>query len=269
MKNNRTDAAAKRSLTDKLTAIILLETSKDYKEMNSGLVRECVDFLMELEGKENLTKKEIKERVESIPFKGKVTAVGSYAKKKLRAKRLAVVAAVLAALLAIFSIIAVSTGGAEDSIVDRYIKQIVEFMKGGDGLDFENIELIKPNDSKTYSSAQELVRDEKISILFPTWLPENEKITKCWYFEDETSGNKYIFQCQNPRYSMSVFFERAVSEKIKSESSIKFINGLNVYLISKDDVVQGEFEHNGYYYSIDANTEEALLKIIDNLKEIS
>ena len=268
MKNNRTDTAAKRSLTDKLTAIILLETSKDYKEMNSGLVRECVDFLMELEGKENLTKKEIKERVESIPFKGKVTAVGSYAKKKLRAKRLAVVAAVLAALLAIFSIIAVSTGGAEDSIVDRYIKQIVEFMKGGDGLDFENIELIKPNDSKTYSSAQELVRDEKISILFPTWLPENEKITKCWYFEDVTDGAQYIFQCKNLKYGITMYLDKTISERT-TENEMKIVGNNTVYIITTDDSVQGIFEHNGYYYSVRASTEEELLKIIDNLKEIS
>lgn len=269
MKNNRTDAAAKRSLTDKLTAIILLETSKDYKEMNSGLVRECVDFLMELEGKENLTKQEIKERVESIPFKSKVTALGSYAKKKLRAKRLAVVAAVLAALLAIFSIIAVSTGGAEDSIVDRYIKQIVEFMKGGDGLDFENIELIKPNDSKTYSSAQELVRDEKISILFPTWLPENEKITKCWYFEEITNGRYYVIQSQNPRHGIIIYLEKRIAEDIKVDNILRKVENFNVYIIYTDNFVQGDFEYNGYYYSVSANTEEELLKIIDNLKEIS
>ena len=268
MKNNRTDAAAKRSLTDKLTAIILLETSKDYKEMNSGLVRECVDFLMELEGKENLTKKEIKERVESIPFKGKVTALGSYAKKKLRAKRLAVVAAVLAALLAIFSIIAVSTGGAEDSIVDRYIKQIVEFMKGGDGLDFENIELIKPNDSKTYSSAQELVRDEKISILFPTWLPENEKITKCWYFEDVTDGRYYVLQRNNPKHGITIYLDKTISERT-TQNMIKIVGDLSVYVARKEGCIQGMFEYKGLYYSVRANTEEELLKIINNLKEIS
>ena len=63
MGNRQDFSAEKQSLKDKLMAIILLETSKDYKEMDSDLVTECVDFLMELEGKEKLTKKEIEQRV--------------------------------------------------------------------------------------------------------------------------------------------------------------------------------------------------------------
>ena len=100
MGNRQDFSAEKQSLKDKLMAIILLETSKDYKEMDSDLVTECVDFLMELEGKERLTKAEIEKRVSEIPFKGKVTAINSYAKKKIRAKRIAIIAAVLAVLLA-------------------------------------------------------------------------------------------------------------------------------------------------------------------------
>ena len=87
MGNKQDMNALNQSLKDKLMAIILLETSKDYKDMDSDLVTECVDFLMELEGKERLTKAEIEQRVNEIPFKGKVTAIGSYTKKKIRAKR--------------------------------------------------------------------------------------------------------------------------------------------------------------------------------------
>ena len=124
------------------------------------------------------------------------------------------------------------------------------------------------NESKTFSSEEELVRDEKLAILFPTWLPENEKITKCWYFSDITSGGQYIFQCQNPKYSMTVYLETTISEKIKAEIPINKIGDLIVYIISEEDVVQGMFEHNGYFYAVNVDTEENLLKIIENLKEI-
>ena len=77
MGNRQDFSAEKQSLKDKLMAIILLETSKDYKEMDSDLVTECVDFLMELKGKQKLTKSEIEQRVNEIPFKDKVTAIGS------------------------------------------------------------------------------------------------------------------------------------------------------------------------------------------------
>ncbi len=268
MENKHDMTAERQSLKDKLTAIILLETSKDHKEMDSDLVTECVDFLMELEGKQRLTKAEIEKRVSEIPFKGKVTAISSNAKKKMRAKRIAVIAAVLAVLLAIFSIVAISLGSAEDSIVDRYIKQIVEFMKGGDGLAFENIELIKPNASKTYSSAEELVRDEKIAILFPTRLPDNGRITKCWYFNDVTSGSKYIFESDNPKYGITIYLDKTISERTMAENPMKIIGEYNVYVITEDGLVQGMFEYNGYFYSVGATTEEELLNIIENLKEI-
>ena len=266
---NKNDFSAERqSLKDKLMAIILLETSKDYKEMDSDLVTECVDFLMELEGKERLTKAEIEKRVSEIPFKGKVTAINSYAKKKIRAKRLAVIAAVLAVLLAIFSIIAISFGCAEDNVVSRYVRYVVEFMNGGEQLKFENIELIKPNESKTFSSAEELVRHENIGILFPTWLPEDEKITKCWYIDDEIDGKHYIFQCNNPQYSLTVYIETPISDEIKTDNLMKTIGIFNVYILKEDSVVQGIFEHKECFYTIDADTEEDLLKIIENLKEI-
>ncbi len=266
---NRQDMTAERqSLKDKLTAIILLETSKDYKEMDSDLVTECVDFLMELEGKERLTKAEIEKRVSEIPFKGKVTAISSNAKKKMRAKRIAVIAAVLAVLLAIFSIVAISFTNSEDSLINRFANYIGEIMNGGDHENFDNIELIKDNVSKRYSSAEELVKDEKIAILFPTWLPEDEKIIKCWYIDDATSGKHYVFQCNNSEFSMTVYLDGDISDEIKENNPMKNVVNFNVYIKTDEFSVQGMFEHNGYFYAINVDTEENLLKIIENLKEI-
>lgn len=268
MGNKRDFSAEKHSLKDKLTAIILLETSKPYKEMDSDLVTECVDFLMELEGKPRLTKAEIEQRVSEIPFQGKVTAINSYAKKKIRAKRIAVIAAVLAVLLAIFSIVAISFTNSEDSLIDRFANYIGEIMNGGEQLEFDNIELIKPNESKTYSSAEELVRDEKISVLFPTRLPENEKITTCWYISDSTYGRNYIFQCKKSEYSITVFLDITISDRTKSENPMKKVGNFDVYIIREENSIQGMFEHKGYFYSVSARTEEELLMIIENLKEI-
>lgn len=268
MGNRQDFRAEKQSLKDKLMAIILLETSKDYKEMDSDLVTECVDFLMELEGKEKLTKKEIEQRVSEIPFKGKVTAINSYAKKKIRAKRLAVIAAVLAVLLAIFSIVAISFTNSEDNLVSRFENYIGEIMNGGDHENIDNIELIKANESKTFSSAVELVRDEKIKILFPTWLPEDEKIVKCWYIDDTASGKHYLFQSETSKYSIYVFLESTILDEIKTENPINKVGSLSVYKIRENGIVQGMFEHNNHYYSVHADTEENLLKIIENLKEI-
>lgn len=49
---------ANTELPDKLRAIILKETAKDYKDMDSDLVTECVDFLSKLEGKTSAAHRE-------------------------------------------------------------------------------------------------------------------------------------------------------------------------------------------------------------------
>ena len=268
MGNRQDFSAEKQSLKDKLMAIILLETSKDYKEMDSDLVTECIDFLMELEGKEKLTKKEIEQRVSEIPFKGKVTAIGSYAKKKIRAKRLAVIAAVLAVLLAIFSIVAVSFTDIEDRIIERFSNYIGEIMKSGEHKSFDNIELIKHNESIFFSSVEEFAEQENIEILFPTWLPEEREVTQIEYYYEDGFGEYYILWCGDPIYSISIHIDKTVSEEIKATNPFEIVRDYTVYIIDAGDFVQGMFEYNGSYYSVAAYTEEDVLKIIENLEEI-
>lgn len=268
MGNKQDFSAEKQSLKDKLMAIILLETAKDYKEMDSDLVTECVDFLMELERKQKLTKVEIKQKVNEIPFKGKVTAISSYAKKKTKAKRIFVVAAIFAVLLTIFSILVISFTNAEDSLVDRFANYFGEEAKPGERMEIENIELIKPNEVKSYSSIEALIRDENIAILFPTWLPENNHIRLFQYVVEDLCGRYYILSSENPEYCVNIYLDMMIPEEAKVSTPTKEIGNHTVYIIMRDSYVQGELEYNGYHYSVSANSEEDLIKIIENLKEI-
>ena len=56
----------KKSLIDKLTAIIDIEAKKPYELMDDALVAECADFLMELEEKDKLCDAEVEQRVALI-----------------------------------------------------------------------------------------------------------------------------------------------------------------------------------------------------------
>lgn len=268
MGNRQDFSTEKQSLKDKLMAIILLETSKDYKEMDSDLVTECVDFLMELEGKEKLTKVEIKQKVNEIPFKGKVTAISSYAKKKTKAKRIFVVAAIFAVLLTLFSILVISFTNAEDSLVDRFAYYFGGEAKPGERMEIENIELIKPNEVTSYSSVEALIRDENIAILFPTWLPDNNQITKFKYIDEDLCGKYYILSSENPEYCVNIYLDMMIPEEAKVSTSTKEIGKHIVYIFNENGYAQGDFEYNGYHYSVNTTTEEELVKIIENLKEI-
>ena len=267
MGNRQDFSAEKQSLKDKLMAIILLETSKDYKEMDSDLVTECVDFLMELEGKQKLTKSEIEQRVNAIPFKGKVTAISSYTKKKIRAKRLAVIAAILAVIIALFGLFAIAS---ENEFKDFFAKVGYNFFGlFEDGkIELDGVTVYKPDEQKNYSSVEEFIKDEELDILCPTWLPASEKIVNVIYqvYEDT---EKYIFQCSNPLHCIHVKLDADLTEKQKEDYIKKEIGDLIVYVTETDKSIQADFEYNNNCYNVNSDTEENLVKVIENLKEIN
>ena len=267
MGNRQDFSTEKQSLKDKLMAIILLETSKDYKEMDSDLITECVDFLMELEGKEKLTTKEIEQRVSEIPFKGKVTAIGSYAKKKIRAKRLAVIAAILAVIVVLFGIIAVASGNTFSELFRKMGTSIYELLDGSP-MERDNITFIKPDGTKKYSSIKKLTESEEIDILYPAWLPENEKIVKIWY-SDYNDVQEYDLQNSIPEHSILIKLNTDLSENLKLNCKEKEIAGFLVYYEETTQYTQANFVYKNNLYILKSDTEDNLFKIIDNLKEIS
>ncbi len=267
MGNRQEMNASKQSLKDKLMAIILLETSKPYKEMDSDLVTECVDFLMELEGKEKLTRSEIEQRVNEIPFKGKVTAIGSYAKKKIRAKRLAVIAAVLAFIIALFGIIAVASG---DSFKDFFIRMgnaVYELIESG-SINNDKITYIKPNETKTYTSVEELIKEEELEILYPTWLPESEKIVKVWSV-CEDGLQEYVLQGSTPEHGVLIKINTELSENLRLNCIKKEIADHCIYYEETPRYIQANFIYKNNLYIVNSDTEDNLFRIIENLKEIN
>ena len=267
MGNRQDFSAEKQSLKDKLMAIILLETSKDYKEMDSDLVTECVDFLMELEGEERLTQKEIEQRVKEIPFKGKATAIGSYTKKKLRAKRLAIIAAILAVIVALFGIIAIASGSSSFEFMCRMARSIHEMFDGAEA-EYGDITVIKPTETKTYSSIEEFAKDEGIEILYPSWLPENEKIVRILYLLIN-EVESYVFENSIPEYGFSIEIGTDLSEETKLNRNRKEFAGYTVYYFETEQYIQANFIYKNNLYTISADTPDNLFKIIENLKEIT
>ncbi len=267
MRDERDMSAEKQTLKDKLMVIILLETAKDYKEMDSDLVTECVDFLMELEGIKRLTKEEIEQRVNAIPFKDKVTALNSYAKKKVTAKRIAIIAAVLAVLITLFGLFAIASGDTFSEFFRQMGDSIYELLDRNP-MDYENITLTKLNETKEYSSIEKLVKDEGIEILYPTWLPENEKIVDIVYLQSDKS-EMYVMKCGTSAHSIDIDILASLPETLKSNCNKKEIAGHLVYYETTKRFVQANFTYNNNVYRIKSDTEDNLFRIIENLKEIN
>ena len=267
MGNKQDMNASKQTLKDKLMAIILLETSKDYKEMDSDLVSECVDFLMELEGKQKLTKSEIEQRVSKIPFKGKVTAMGSYTKKKLRARRLAVAAAVLAFIFALFTIFTFATGNSAIDLLRQLGHSIAE-MFSGENVDASGVTIYSPHKTKEYDSIETLLKEEEIDILYPTWLPENEEIISVLYLFDK-QAESLILQCNNIEYNINIALNNSISDNVKLDCTEAETGNLKFYYFAEEGYSQAFFEHNNVLYIIRSDTKNNLFKTIENLREIN
>ncbi len=267
MENKHGKTAENQTLKDKLMAIILLETSKDYKEMDSDLVTECVDFLMELEGKERLTKEEIKQRVNEIPFKGKVTALNSYAKKKLRAKRVAIIAAVIAVLIALFGIFAIGSGDTVTEFFRKMGDSISEILNDGPK-EHSGITFYKNDKTITYSSLEDFKESEGVDILYPTWLPEDEKIIEIRYLI--TGGTElYTLHSNEPDHSIEVAVDTELAENFKLNWNEKEVAGYLVYYMNVPEYVQANFVYENNLYCVKSDTEDNLFRIIENLKEIN
>ena len=264
---NRYDSGfAKQSLKDKLTAIILLESSKSYEEMDGDLVTECVDFLMELEGKEKLTNEEICRRVQNIPFKGK-SENNQPAKKKIRTKVLVAIAAALAVLITLFGIVGLASGDTFDMLLRKLGNEFSALFDEGP-IELDGRTLYLSDEEKAYSSIKALVEAEGTELLYPSWMPENEKIIEIFY--DSTNGiGEYILQCNNTLHSINITVNCKVAEDIKNTCAEKEIDGKTVYYFTSAQYVQANFEYKNNAYAVKADSEENLFKIIKNLEEIT
>lgn len=222
---------------------------------------------MELEGKERLTKEEIEQRVNEIPFIGKVTALNSYAKKKLRAKRIAIIAAVLAVLIALFGIFAIGSGGPVTEFFRQMGNSIHEFLDCGPK-EHSGITFYKYDKKIEYSSLEEFKESEGVDILYPTWLPENEKIVNIWYLVDGDTES-YVLQTEVPDHSISIEINTGLGDDYKLNYTLKEIVGLSVYYKKHNQFIQADFMYKNNCYCIKSDTEDSLFKIIENLKEIN
>lgn len=253
-------------LGDKLRAIIILESSKPYEEMDGVLVKECVDFLMELEGTERLTKEEIKNRVKNIPFKEKTEKITNI-RKNMKAKRIAVVAAVLALLLMIFGIATLASEDMHGVLLRTLREEFFELISDNPFKVDNNEVLLKADKKKEYSSAEELAKDRGISVLYPEWLPDGEEIVRIIYREYGEDAECSI-RSNNSNVGMNIYINKSIPEEAKTDCTCMAIDGKTIYYFKNNLLAQANFDYEGNIYRVTAETEEDLFRIIENLKEI-
>lgn len=255
-----------QSLKDKLLAIILLETSKPFKEIDCNLVDECIDFLMEIEGRKRLSEKEIIQRIGKIPFKENILKFNETARRKVKAKRIAIVAAIIAIIMAIIGVMSIASEDIFGDLLAKFGKQFVNLMYT-DVVEYGGVSMYNADETHKYDSIEELLISENIDILYPAWLPEGVEIEFVKY-SSQNKEKEYSISFNKPVFLIKIYPEKPLDEEAKA-NTCQEINGLIIYYFSEDYLTQGNFMYKNDLYTVTTDTLDNLFKIIENLKEIN
>ena len=261
---------------EKLIAYLSLvrdqETEKPLDEADNDLIKACVELLLELQGKEvTLSTEDIEELVRKIPFADTemIKTVNAKGKvRKFKKKKILLIAAVIAILVAILSIVSIAfEWNIFDALKDKFgtvFDAPIGVEQHENSISFENL-----GEIKEYKNIQEVIENEELDILLPKNLPNNLAIEMIKTFElDGIKENVISFNDENLscliKHNTDIPFD-----VYENNNGIININNLKCYIIEKDDVglVQIYFTHNNNAYKYTYNDKQVLLEIIENLEE--
>ncbi len=254
-----------------LSALCDREVQKPVEEMDCELIASTVELLLKLQGKKvSLAEKEIEEKVRKISFTEssdnvKEFKVNKNVRTKTTQKRILLIAAVIAILVAILSFVSVAF---EWNIHDKMKEKFGSVFNVPVGVEQnENgVTFIYNGKNKVYSSLDELAKKENLDILLPNDLPNEIKTDRVFVTNnkiiDITFSNENLFFTVTLNSDIPVGNEE-ICDKIISVNSITF------YISLLDDVneVIAEFSYDGNYYRINCDDMQILLDIIENLEE--
>ena len=127
------------------------------------------------------------------------------------------------------------------------------------------------NRCKSYKSIEELVKEKQISILYPSILPNGEKLTLVTYSKENNSDNyeviltykKYIYG-----YHVKTRMEYGEDKPFPGNMNV-CVNGIdiNIWTIS-DSSYQANWHYNGYEYNMGCTSLEVMMELLEGLREI-
>lgn len=249
------------------------EASKPIEEMDEELINACVKVLLELQDKHVKHSPEfIDEQVRKIFHKEetKITAPETVktTKKVVSKKKIWLVAACIAILVALFSIVSFSSERSVVDVLEDFFGTY-EFIPFGKEVDVGNESFGKASKKHIYNSVEEFIKTEKTDLLYPSNTIdtishisigkkdgiENIRMT----FEDSDLFISIILNSEIPQETID-FCNKKIT-----------LNEIDYYLCIMEDInqVQAYFIHNNNLYVITHSDKNALVEIINNMEEIN
>ncbi len=267
----------KRKLINFFEFLLDEEVSKPLGEMNDRAVDNYIKILLYLQDKHvELSPEFIDEQVRKIlhpeetaaPETAKTTNKTN--KKQINKKKVWLVAACIAILVALFSIISV----ANDWNVFDFLSEKFGSVHSApieEEMDFNGVSVKTHGKHKNYSSIEEALESEKVNVLYPTYLPGDTAISDIIFY-NEAFVNKMTYTFTDSNLYSEIFFETLLFQSVKEEATeIIKINSFVCYICEMQDISSAQivFEYNGNTYMFSYTNKEVLIEIIENLEEIN
>ena len=249
------------------------EISKPLGEMNSEAVDNYIKILLHLKDINiELSSEFINEQVRKIfhPEENAVPETAKTTKKHFNKKKVWLVAACIAILVALFSVISVANDwNVFDFLTEKFGS--VHSTPIEEKQDFNGITITNHGKNKNYATIEEALRSEKIDILYPVYLPDHIIVTDIMISETNDKSSVF-FTFSDTALFIEISFNCVLSEKIKNDATqIQIINSINCYIYEMPDInsYQINFEYNGDTYAFNYSNKETLIEIIEKLEEIN
>ncbi len=257
-----------------LNFVCTLEASKPVEEMNEDLIDACVTVLLELQDKHvELSPEYIDNQVRKIfhPEDAETTEPETVKepKKVVSKKKIWLVAACIAILVALLSIVSFSSERNVVDVLEDFFGTY-EFIPFGKEVDVGEETYGKNGDTVEYKTIEDVVNNEKFTLLFPANTTNSIQVNIISVIEKQ---NSVIFSVSfdNPNISMEIITnsDTTAKEKFYCKETLT-INDVVFYICEMKDVsqVQAYFMHNDNLYTISCSSRDILMQVLENMEEV-
>ena len=249
------------------------EISKPLGEMNSEAVDNYIKILLHLQDKHvELSPEFIDEQVRKIFHKEEIAEpeTAKTTKKRINKKKVWLVAACIAILVALFSIVSVANDWNVFDFLSEKFGSVFS-VPIEEKQEYNGITITNHGKNKNYKTVEEALGKENIDVLYPAVLPNDIKVTDIMLYQ-KNSTDKLLYSFSDPNLYSDISFNASLPQSVKDEATETIeINSIVCYICEMQDInrTQITFEYNGDKYIFSHTDKTLLIDTIENLEEIN
>ena len=229
------------------------ELQKPSEETDMKAVLECEHLINALMGNEHVYTSEEAEKY-FAKIKEKEAKKPSFC---IFSKR-----ALVASVAAFVMFLGAFTVYATSPVVRDFIHKTLN-LDVGNSFEEDDITYIHAGKNVQYDNIEDILEKENLDIRYPRYFPYNATITEVGYIE---SGNKIFFTFNKNQIQFTIKKNASLSDGLIKNAEKISINNFNYYINSKDTFFIAYAIINNDLYTIQCDSKEELLNIINSIK---